>query len=263
MPGKSKVVRAISALRRERRNIVRLLLENPEFGCYSRVGKILVSHYQSAGTGTRNTKTPPSMQLQGIYLMNFQHSSLGNSLKYTELLFGYLKVCCNSTLTNTLSANPYSLLEDVRQDLEEIFEWKVTKPVASRTLQKMGWSWKVPTNFQIAKYNSHNIARYLAYLEWVQSIEDWSTLKFCDESHIVPHKIGNRKVLGLVNQRVYTRDSTLNQASSSITVMTFLDPDQLIPLWVDYREESNNQWDFLEFVLGACECCCSCWSRLC
>jgi hypothetical protein len=41
MPRKSKAERAITALQRERQSIVRLLLENPEFGCYSRVGKIL------------------------------------------------------------------------------------------------------------------------------------------------------------------------------------------------------------------------------
>jgi hypothetical protein len=74
------------------------------------------------------------------------------------------------------SANPFRLLEDIRQSLEEIFERKVTRSVASHTLKKMGWSWKVPTNFQIAKYNSHNIARYLAFLEWVQGIEDLEVL---------------------------------------------------------------------------------------
>jgi hypothetical protein len=69
----------------------------------------------------------------------------------------------------------------------------------------------------------------------------------------MPRKIGNRKVLGLVNWHVYTWDSTLNQANSLITVMTSLTPKRFILLWVDYCKESNNQWDFLEFVLGACE----------
>jgi hypothetical protein len=105
-------------------------------------------------------------------------------------------------------------------------------------------SWDGFGKIQIAKYNSRNIACYLAFLEWVQGIENWFTLKFCDESHIISQKIGNQKVLGLVNQCVYTRDSTLNQASSSITIMISLDLDQPVPLWVDYREESNNQWDF-------------------
>jgi hypothetical protein len=90
-------------------------------------------------------------------------------------------------------------------------------------------------------------------MEWIQGVVDWSKLKFCDEAYIVPWKIGNQKVLGLVNKRVYTKDTTLHQASSSISIITSLDVHQAIPLFVDYREESNTQWDFVEFVLAACE----------
>jgi hypothetical protein len=133
------------------------------------------------------------------------------------------------------------------------FDRKVSKSVCSRVLRKIGWSWKVPTNFQLAKYSLKNVARYLSFIEWIQGVVDWSKLKFCDEAHIVPQKIGNQKVLGLVNKRVYTKDATLHQASSSISIITSLDVHQAISLFVDYQEESNTQWDFVEFVLTACE----------
>jgi hypothetical protein len=78
-------------------------------------------------------------------------------------------------------------------------------------------------------------------------------LKFVDESHIVPRKLGNRKVLGLVNKRVYTKDSTLQQASASIFLITILEGYRGRPFFFDYREESNTQWDFLDLVLKACK----------
>jgi hypothetical protein len=68
--------------------------------------------------------------------------------------------------------------------LEENFEHQVSKSVASHIVCKLDWSWKVPTTFQIAKYN---LERYVDFLEWIQSVDDWTKLKFCDESHIVPH----------------------------------------------------------------------------
>lgn len=137
--------------------------------------------------------------------------------------------------------------------LQETFDRQVSRSVASRVLIKMGWSWKVPTRFQIAKYSVVNLERYVDYLEWVQSVEDWTQLKYCDESHIVPQKLTSRKVLGLVNRRVYVPDSTLNQARASITLMTSLTEDDGIPFIFNYRIESNDQWDFLEFLLTACE----------
>jgi len=58
-------------------------------------------------------------------------------------------------------------------------------------------------------------------------------------------------VLGLVNKRVYNRDSTLQQPNASVTLLTSL--DNLGPIFFDYREQSNTQWDFVDFVLSACE----------
>jgi transposase len=151
-----------------------------------------------------------------------------------------------------LKQKPRARAPDVHAELERVWNRRVSQSVCNRTLQQMGWSWKVPTKFQIAKYQPKILLRYVDFIEWIQSVEDWTHLKFCDESHIIPRKIGS--VLGLVNQRVYLRESTLNQASASLTILTTLTPlESGLPLFIDYREESNTQWDFLEFVISACE----------
>jgi hypothetical protein len=108
---------------------------------------------------------------------------------------------------------------------------------------------QVPTAFQINKYTQQNLIRYVSFLQWVQTA-DPRKLKFCDESHVVPRKLANRKVCGLVNKRVYTRDATLHQANGSISLMTSLDPSN--PIFLDFRTDSNTQWDFVAFVLSAC-----------
>jgi hypothetical protein len=51
------------------------------------------------------------------------------------------------------------------------------------------------------------------------------------------------KVWGLESRRVYTQDNTLREPNASITVIVSASED---PIFLDYRIESNNQWDFLE-----------------
>jgi len=61
-----------------------------------------------------------------------------------------------------------------------------------------------------------------------------------------------KKVLGVVNTRTYTKEKTIHDASASLTILCTLDPT-LNPIYFDYRTNSNTQWDFVEFI----RCCCS------
>jgi hypothetical protein len=144
--------------------------------------------------------------------------------------------------------NPLVSLSDVTEHVSREFGRKVSYQCMSRFLQSMNWSWKIPTRFQIHKYNIANIERYFTYVEWIQN-QEWSKLKFLDESHFVPKDLGHRKVCGMKNQRVYTREETLRDAHSSVTIITSLDPN--IPVYFDYREQSNTQHNFLDFILVA------------
>lgn len=91
---------------------------------------------------------------------------------------------------------------------------------------------------------------YCTYLQTVQSIPI-EKLKFVDEAHVISRDLGNRRVLGLVGKRTYTRERTLNAPSASLTLLTSLVDD--IPFFIDYRIQSNTQWNFADFLLLACK----------
>jgi hypothetical protein len=115
----------------------------------------------------------------------------------------------------------------------------------------MRWSWKVPTRFQLWKYTEENLEKYLMFMEWVQSQKDLAKLKYLDESHFVCRQLANGKVWGLKEKRVYTKENTLNEPSSSVTLIVSLNT-QTIPLYYDFRTENNDQWAFLDVISDAC-----------
>lgn len=90
------------------------------------------------------------------------------------------------------------------------------------------------------------------YLEYLAAIQHFpkEKIKFADEAHIVSKNLVNRKVLGVVNERSYLKDKTLHDKNASVTILTSLDP--LLPVAVNYRTETNTQWDFVDFVYGCC-----------
>lgn len=93
--------------------------------------------------------------------------------------------------------------------------------------------------------------RYVDYLLAIQTL-DPTKLKFCDESHIVSKDLDDGKMLGMVSERVYRRASSLHSRHASLTLLTnFGNPDE--PVVIDYREETNTQWDFYNFVKYCCE----------
>jgi hypothetical protein len=111
----------------------------------------------------------------------------------------------------------------------------------------MGWSWRVPVTFQVAKYSRANMQRYMLYLLWIQGVNDYSKLKFADESHIVSRTLHKKRVLGLKNTRTYLKARTLHESSASLTILVSLDEQE--PVVMTYRTDTNSQWDFLKFVL--------------
>lgn len=146
----------------------------------------------------------------------------------------------------------FNLLANV-DDVTEHLSWFLDQDISTGTtrqfLKEMGWSWKVPTRFQIHKYNTHNLLRYFTYLDGVQQIP-FEKLKFADESHIISKNLTKRKVLGLKAHRIYLKENTLHHAHASVTVMTSLTGS---PIVYSYRELNNTQWNFVEFVLYCCQ----------
>lgn len=150
-----------------------------------------------------------------------------------------------------LKDNPSAQLKHVCSFLSDVKGKTVTQAVASRCLKKMGWSWKIPIKFQVAKYTIANLVLYIKYLRAIQQQDDWTRLKYADESHIVSKDLDNGRRLGMVNERIYRSGKSLSEKHASISLLTrFGDADD--PIVIDYREETNTQWDFYSFVESCC-----------
>jgi len=139
--------------------------------------------------------------------------------------------------------SPEAELIDLKQELEDVFNRKVSVPTTQRILKKLGWSWKIPTAFQIKKYTVDNMTRYLDYIRSIQQI-DWDRIHFLDESHIVPRRLHKKRVFGLVNERTYITRNSLHSKTATITILTSVGPASETIL-LDYTEQQNDQWSIL------------------
>jgi len=75
-------------------------------------------------------------------------------------------------------------------------------------------------------------------------------LKFCDEAHFVYKELAHKKVLGLVGDRIWLHQATLQAARGTLIILTKLDEEE--PIVFDYTEETTSQWTFCEFVIQCC-----------
>jgi hypothetical protein len=177
----------------------------------------------------------------------FHCSSIGGDRK--SIFKGYEIAIVNDAIATYLKDNPKSRSPDLKAHLEYVFDRTISDDVQKSLLYNIGWSWRVPTAFQIHKYTLQNMIYYAEFLLEVSRIPIHK-LKYIDEAHIVSKDLGIGKVLGRVNTRTYVKENTLNESNASLTVMTTLTGDQ--PIVFSYREESNTQWDFVDFVIDRC-----------
>jgi len=71
-------------------------------------------------------------------------------------------------------------------------------------------------------------------------------LKFCDEAHFVT-QLNKKKVLCVIGQWKYIPNNTLHSKLASLTLLTSISE----PIFFDFHEESNTQYDHLDFVFSA------------
>jgi len=153
------------------------------------------------------------------------------------------------TLITFLQQQPYAKLQDVTNHFSEVFKRKVSKTVTSRTLKKLNWSWRIPTQQQIEKFTPINKLRYVHHIYSVQFIP-WDKLKFCDESSFNITKLEKRRaVLGKKGTRTNIPGKSIHSKSFTLTLLTRISRDS--PFWIDINEKNNNQWSFLDFIIGA------------
>lgn len=110
------------------------------------------------------------------------------------------------------------------------------------------WSWKKPDFKQPQKYTTENINYYFTYLDAIQTIPI-EKLHFLDECHFECRKLRNTRGLGPVGKRIClsgpSEDLNLN---FSLTLVTQIKANFMIPFSYTIREGSNTAEDFLESV---------------
>jgi hypothetical protein len=132
---------------------------------------------------------------------------------------------------------------------------RFASPVSVGDIQKLfrswNWSWKIPTEFQISKYSPENMLRYYNYLYWLHHTP-WRQIKFLDEVHFQAKSLVCRRVVGLRGTRtVRVSHASLDERLTATTLLTPQNSQKPLTFWI--REESNDQWDFFEFLVSAVE----------
>jgi transposase len=189
---------------------------------------------------------------------NFHPGDYGGDRKSTFKDFELPLV--NAEITNFVRQCPSAHLHDVTAHLASVFGRPIENWTTSRLLTKLGWSWKIPICFQLRKYTTTNLERYLHYTTAIAKL-DPTKLRFLDEAHFVSKELSNHKVLSLVNHCAYVKQSTLNQkngtfsrclliiVTGTLTIITSLVGP---PLVCTYTEETNSAASFLDFILLCC-----------
>lgn len=90
-----------------------------------------------------------------------------------------------------LERHPTAKEAQLREHLAIVFRRPIAHSTCGRYLRQLGWSWKVPTKFQLNKYTFSNLMYYCTYLQLVIEIP-LDKLKFCDEAHIVSKDLGKK-----------------------------------------------------------------------
>lgn len=119
-----------------------------------------------------------------IYLYLFYSNCKGVFLKEELPLV-------RESILSFLAFSPMARLNDVRDHLQKAFNRLHSSTGTQRLMNDLGWSWRVPTKFQLHKYSASNMAYYCTYLQAIQAIP-LEKLKFVDESHIISRDLTSR-----------------------------------------------------------------------
>lgn len=130
-----------------------------------------------------------------------------------------------------------------------LFNIQISVPWISSAFSKiLGYSYKRMQIFQNLKYTSENIDYYFEYLFWIKD-QNPIQIKFLDESHFDGRGTQCKFGRGPINQRVIGNSNLELSERCSLTLITSLVHTK--PYFVEYRDASNCQEDFLFFILRA------------
>jgi hypothetical protein len=110
----------------------------------------------------------------------------------------------------------------------------------------MRYSYRKLNVIQKAKFTDENINYYYLFLAWIQTI-DCSRIIWIDESHFDSRKQKPRHGRGRKGKVLNFVNNTSIQENFSLTALMRINQ----PIFFDIRHDSNDQWDFYNFMITA------------
>jgi len=155
-----------------------------------------------------------------------------------------------SSLWLSMKQNPSQALNHYVDNLKNL-GYFVNTMFISRIFKSWRWSFKKPNRSHLLKYTSQNIKNYVNFSVWILNIP-WLKLKFVDEVSFVSRSLLKSKVLGPINEKIISIDySDLTQSFTATALLNLQKPNN--PIFLDFRQETNTQADFLLFIIQAIE----------
>lgn len=159
--------------------------------------------------------------------------------------------------------------EDPTRNLNEFVEilcqhnFHCSKYIVRMIFKQWWWSWRKPSFKQTNKYTAENIQYYGDYMDWARR-QDRRRLKFMDEVHFVTNgKLSlvwsliifvdflRRRAIGPIGSDHIILHRPSHQASFSVSCLVQL--NQNSPVFIVGKKETNNQLDFVRFIIQCIE----------
>lgn len=159
----------------------------------------------------------------------------------------YRKIC--AALWWKCRSQPTTKVREYKYFIAQKLGISISETSIRRIFTSWGWSWKKPVYIQYAKFSAQNIEYYFNFVIWVLQ-QDPMKCKYLDECHFSSKKLVRQ--LGL-SQRgepvICVHNIRLDLGSRTMTLLTSLSNPN--PVFVELKQGTNNQFDFLKFVLNA------------
>ena len=174
------------------------------------------------------------------------HSNAHGGKRYTK--FGPYDNIVHSLVWACLKRDPTTHPVRVCAFLAE-HNVQINMRYVQRLFVSWHWNRKKPVRHQVNKYKIKNILYYYDFLWGVKNIP-WLKLKFLDECHFVSKDSYCTYVHCKRGTNVILLNLPRLDQSFSLTFLTNL-ANVSMPFFVSVRENSNSQWDFVEFITSA------------
>jgi len=150
-------------------------------------------------------------------------------------------------LWDILERFPLGTIPFFQEKLREL-NFDVSYDDIRTVFESWNWSWKIPTMIQLQKFTSENLEYYFNFAIGVRDIS-LIKMKWLDEAHFMPSRLlKGHRVWNSKSERAIIVDKS-NSLSISFSATALLSLDESHPVILDFREDTNTQFDFLRFVL--------------